>query len=101
MKKAQPDDGIVEIDDELGISWIKLPPDRALGIFRGISPGIMDEQKFLPLKSRTRGDREKLGRAWMGQSPQGTVEVSLQTDCALQDHDHVSRNPYPMNGPFT
>ena len=55
MKKVQPDDEIVKVDKELGIVWIKLPPDKALGGFRGISPRIMDEEKFLSLKKRRKG----------------------------------------------
>ena len=47
MKKLQPDDEIIKIDEELGIAWIRLPPDNALGGFRGISPRIIDEKKFL------------------------------------------------------
>ena len=55
MKKVQPGDEIVKIDEELGIAWIKLPPDKALGGFRGISPRIMDEEKFLSFKKRGKG----------------------------------------------
>ena len=55
MRKLQPDDEIVRIYEELGIAWIKLPPDKALGGFRGISPGIMDEEKFLSCKKRSTG----------------------------------------------
>jgi hypothetical protein len=56
MKKVQPDDEIIKIDEELGIVWIRLPPDKALGGFRGISPRIIDEEKFLSAKKR-RGNR--------------------------------------------
>jgi len=52
MKKVQPGDEIVKIDEELGIAWIRLPPDKALGGFRGISPRIMDEGKFLSAKKK-------------------------------------------------
>jgi hypothetical protein len=52
VKKVQPDDEIVKIDEELGIAWIKLPPDKALGGFRGISPQVMDEERFLSFKKR-------------------------------------------------
>ena len=52
MKKLQPDDEIVKIDKELGIAWILLPPDASLGGFRGISPRIMDEEKFIAAKKR-------------------------------------------------
>jgi hypothetical protein len=57
VRKLQPDDEIVKIDEELGIAWIKLPPppDKALGGFRGISPRIMDEEKFLSFKKRREG----------------------------------------------
>ena len=54
MKKVQPDDEIVKIDEELGIAWIRLPPDKALGGFRGISPRIIDEKKFLVAKKHKR-----------------------------------------------
>ena len=56
MKKVHPDDEIVKIDEEFGIAWIKLPPDKALGGFRGISPRIMDEEKFLSFKKRSKGE---------------------------------------------
>jgi len=52
MKKLQPDDQIVKIDEELGIAWILLPPDETLGGFRGISPRIIDEGKFLSAKKK-------------------------------------------------
>jgi hypothetical protein len=58
MKKLQPDDQIVKIDEELGIAWILLPPDETLGGFRGISPRIIDEEKFLSAKKK---DAEKKG----------------------------------------
>jgi len=57
MKKLQPGDEIVKIDDASGIAWILLPPDEKLGGFRGISPRILDEQKFLALKKK--GEPEK------------------------------------------
>ena len=56
MNKLRPNDQIVKIDEELGIAWILLPPDQALGGFRGISPRIMDEEKFLSAKKK---DEEK------------------------------------------
>jgi len=56
MKKLNPNDQIVKIDEELGIAWILLPPDQALEGFRGISPRIMDEGKFLSAKKK---DEEK------------------------------------------
>ena len=52
MKKVHPGDEIVKIDEELGIAWIRLPPDKALGGFRGISPRIIDEGKFLSAKKK-------------------------------------------------
>jgi hypothetical protein len=52
MKKLQPGDEIVKIDEELGIAWILLPPDTSLGGFRGISPRIMDEEKFIVAKKK-------------------------------------------------
>ena len=58
MKKLQPDDQIVKIDEALGIAWILLPPDEALGGFRGISPRVMDEERFLSAKKI---DAEKKG----------------------------------------
>jgi len=50
MKKLKPGDEIIKIDEKLGIAWILLPPDPLLGGFRGISPRIMDEEKFIALK---------------------------------------------------
>ncbi len=47
MKKLQPGDEIVKIDEQLGIAWILLPPDANLNGFRGISPRILDEEKFM------------------------------------------------------
>jgi hypothetical protein len=58
VKKLQSEDQIVKIDEELGIAWILLPPDETQGGFRGISPRIMDEEKFLSAKKRA---REKKG----------------------------------------
>ncbi len=52
MKKLKPDDEIIKIDEELGIAWIHLPPDPALGGFRGISPRVLDEEKFLKAKKK-------------------------------------------------
>ena len=54
MKKVQPGDEIVKIDEELGIAWIRLPPDEALGGFRGISPRIVDEKKFISAKEKSK-----------------------------------------------
>ena len=52
MKKLQPGDKIVKVDKELGIAWILLPPDATLGGFQGISPRIMDEEKFISAKKK-------------------------------------------------
>jgi hypothetical protein len=54
MKKLQPDDEIVKVDRDLGIAWILLPPDPSLGGFRGISPRIMDEKKYLSVKIKAK-----------------------------------------------
>jgi hypothetical protein len=53
MKKLHPEDEIVKVDEELGIAWILLPPDANLGGFRGISPRIMDEEKFAAAKKKS------------------------------------------------
>ncbi len=53
MKKLQPGDEIVKKDEELGIAWILLPPDPNLGGFRGISPRIINEEKFLTAKKKS------------------------------------------------
>lgn len=53
MKKLQPGDEIVRTDEELGIAWILLPPDAALGGFRGISPRILNEEKFIKAKNKS------------------------------------------------
>jgi len=57
MKKLQPGDEIVKIDEELGIAWILLPPDTSLGGFRGISPRVMDEKKFIAAKKKSGKER--------------------------------------------
>lgn len=57
MKKLQPGDEIVKIDEALGIAWILLPPDTSLGGFRGISPRIMDDGKFVEAKKKS--EKEK------------------------------------------
>lgn len=57
MKKLQPGDEIVKIDEALGIAWILLPPDISLGGFRGISPRIMDDEKFVEAKKKS--EKEK------------------------------------------
>ena len=53
MKKLQPGDEIVRTDEELGIAWILLPPNHGLGGFRGISPRIINEEKFLRAKKKS------------------------------------------------
>jgi len=57
MKKLQPGDEVVKIDKDLGIAWILLPPDELLGGFRGISPRIMDEEKFMAAKKKSEGKK--------------------------------------------
>ncbi|MGD0917685.1 MAG: hypothetical protein ABSB22_14635 [Thermodesulfobacteriota bacterium] len=52
MKKLQRGDEVIKIDEELGIAWILLPPDETLGGFRGISPRLVDEEKFLNAKKK-------------------------------------------------
>lgn len=58
MKKLQPEDKVIKIDEELGIAWILLPPDPALKGFQGISPRIMDEAKFLKAKQKAQKDKK-------------------------------------------
>jgi hypothetical protein len=58
MKKLQPGDEVVKIDEDLGIAWILLPPDELLGGFRGISPRIMDEEKFNAAKRKSAGGKD-------------------------------------------
>ena len=57
MKKLQRGDEVIKIDEELGIAWILLPPDETLGGFRGISPRLVDEEKFLNAKKK-RAERQ-------------------------------------------
>lgn len=57
MKKLQPGDEIVKIDEELGIAWILLPPDTSLGGFRGISPRVRDEEKFIAAKKKSKKEK--------------------------------------------
>jgi hypothetical protein len=52
MKKLQPGDEVIKIDEDLGIAWILLPPDESLGGFRGISPRMMNEEKFIAAKKK-------------------------------------------------
>jgi hypothetical protein len=58
MKKLQPGDEIVKVDKALGIAWILLPPDPSLGGFRGISPRIMDEKKFMTAKNKAEEEKD-------------------------------------------
>jgi hypothetical protein len=53
MKKLKPGDEVIKIDEVLGIAWILLPPDESLAGFRGISPRIMDEEKFMAAKKKS------------------------------------------------
>lgn len=54
MKNLQPGDKVVKVDKDLGIAWILLPPDPNLGGFQGISPRIMDEEKYLLAKKKAK-----------------------------------------------
>ena len=58
MKKLQADDEIIKIDETLGIAWILLPPDPSLGGFRGISPRIMDEEKYVSAKKKSEKEKD-------------------------------------------
>jgi hypothetical protein len=58
MKKLQPGDEVIKIDKELGIAWILLPPDPSLRGFRGISPRVMDEEKFTASKKNKDGKKD-------------------------------------------
>jgi hypothetical protein len=53
MKKLKPDDEVIKIDEDLGIAWILLPPDESMGGFRGISPRVIDEEKFAAATQKT------------------------------------------------
>jgi hypothetical protein len=53
MKRLKPDDEVVKIDEDLGIAWVLLPPDESMGGFRGISPRIIDEEKFVAARKKT------------------------------------------------
>jgi len=59
MKKLETGDEVIRIDQALGIAWILLPPDPSLGGFRGISPRVIDEKKFLAAKERARKETPK------------------------------------------
>jgi hypothetical protein len=52
MKKLHPGDEVIKVDHNLGIAWILLPPDESMGGFRGISPRIIDEEKFKAAKKK-------------------------------------------------
>jgi len=54
MKKLEPGDEVIRIDQVSGIAWILLPPDPSLGGFRGISPRVIDQNKFLAAKEKAR-----------------------------------------------
>jgi hypothetical protein len=58
MKKLQPGDEVIKIDEGLGIAWILLPPDPSLRGFRGISPRVMDEEKFMASKKNKDGKKD-------------------------------------------
>ncbi len=58
MKKLQPGDEVIKIDEGLGIAWILLPPDPSLRGFRGISPRVMDEEKFTASKKNKDGKKD-------------------------------------------
>ncbi len=58
MKKLQPGDQIVKVDEELGIAWILLPPDENMGGFQGISPRVMNEEKFIFAKKKAEVKKE-------------------------------------------
>ncbi len=58
MKKLQPHDQIIKIDDELGIAWILLPADENLGGFQGVSPRVMNEEKFLSAKKKAQAKKD-------------------------------------------
>jgi hypothetical protein len=63
MKRLQPDDQIIKIDEVLGIAWVLLPPDKTLGGFQGISPRVMDEERFLSAKKKAEEKKGK-GDPW-------------------------------------
>jgi hypothetical protein len=56
VKKLEPNDEVIKTDEDLGIAWILLPPDESMGGFRGISPRMMDENKFLNAKKKAEGE---------------------------------------------
>jgi hypothetical protein len=58
MKKLQPGDEVIKIDEDLGIAWILLPPDESLAGFRGISPRIVDGEKFMAAKKKSEGKKD-------------------------------------------
>jgi hypothetical protein len=58
MKKLQPDDEVIKVDQDLGIAWILLPPDESMEGFRGISPRIIDEEKFKAAKKKSEDGKQ-------------------------------------------
>ncbi len=58
MKRLQPGDQIVKVDEELGVAWILLPPDENMGGFQGISPRVMNEEKFLLAQKKSAVKKE-------------------------------------------
>jgi len=58
MKKLQPGDEVVKINEDLGIAWILLSPDESLAGFRGISPRVMDEEKFMAAKRKAKEKKD-------------------------------------------
>jgi hypothetical protein len=58
MKKLQPGDEVIKIDQDLGIAWVLLPPDESLAGFRGISPRIIDEKKFNAAKKKSQETKD-------------------------------------------
>ncbi len=58
MKKLQPGDQVVKVDEELGVAWVLLPPDETMGGFQGISPRVMNEEKFLLAKKKAEVKKE-------------------------------------------
>jgi hypothetical protein len=77
MKKLQPGDQIVRTDEELGIAWILLPPDAALGGFRGISPRIMNEEKFIMAKKKAEKKKVNTQKTYLS-----LFAISLSHPCS-------------------
>ncbi len=57
MKRLRPEDEGIKTDESLGIAWILLPPDPSLGGFRGISPRIVDEEKWVAAKNKRKQEK--------------------------------------------